>query len=157
MAWGAKAKSRITRVRVWLVRVLDGAPSHYGWGALPLGVGMTLWAYSYVPRATPAAPYPPEPEWRIPLMCVGLFLALVGLFLLFAPNVRNLIVSRRNAHAVESKGLPGDLTPAEVPTADDFAEIQKFHDNETARRLRTIKNLADWARYFNQRDQQDDD
>lgn len=108
------AGSRFGRlVRGYSVRVLhvlDGEQRvPYGWGLLPMGVGVALWAFSYAPRATEAVPFPPEPRWRVVVMLAGIAMAFVGLFLLGAPRVRKLILRRhpgvRRGYVVEKEGV----------------------------------------------------
>jgi hypothetical protein len=45
------------------------------------------------------------------------------------------------------------ISSADVPTRDDLDEIARFSQREHARILRTIKDLAGWARFFNQQDE----
>ena len=93
------------------IRVLEGEERvPYGWGLLPMGVGIALWAFSYAPPATKTLPFPPEPHWRVPVMWAGAVLAMVGLFLLVAPLVRRARSRRRAVEIAPPLVPPVDLT-----------------------------------------------
>jgi hypothetical protein len=112
-------RRRLRGLGVWIVHVLDGEQRlQYGWGLLPLGVAIALWAYAYAPRPTQPTPFPPEPEWRIPVMCVGVGLGVVGLFLLVAPWARKFILARRD----------GEETKRGLVKRTDHTKITKWED-----------------------------
>jgi hypothetical protein len=85
-----RTRRGLARFGTWVLRVLEGENRiAHGWGFLPMGVGLSLWAYAYAPKATRRNPFPLEPGWRVPIMYFGVALAVLGIFLFVAPRLRS--------------------------------------------------------------------